>query len=145
MKIYDYYDWEKDKQIEKKLLEKRKNSSKGILHIKINNNDIIIPYQYTFVLNNIKIYVNTCLCGGQRVNELMMYLSGCVNGKYNDYDDINNFIKTWCKFEYKVIKYNEYYVMYVYNKMYNIDFNNMELSNIVDLKDIINNKYSDLD
>lgn len=155
---YDYQcKQNKKKEKEKeRLVSKRNNSTKGILVI----NDNIIPYQYSFKLNGTMIYVNMCLAGGQRVNELMGYLCGCdsnyVCGKYNIYDDIDEFITTWCKFKYKLFEYNNYYVMYIYNKMYDIDFNELLLDNEVNLKDVINtnnsdnnktnnNKYEDLD
>jgi len=141
---------EKKKEL---LKSKRNRSTKGILEVGCGN---IIPYQYSFKLNNTKIYVNVCLAGGQRVNELMAYLYGCNNdyGTHNRYEDINDFITTWCKFKYKLFKYDNYYVMYIYNEMYGIDFNELVLNNEVSLKDIIDNnidseikdnKYADLD
>lgn len=146
---------EQREQKKKELLESKRNrSTKGILQVGCSN---IIPYQYSFKLNNVKIYVNVCLAGGQRVNELMAYLYGCNNdyGTHNRYEDINDFITTWCKFKYKLFKYDDYYyVMYIYNEMYNIDFNELTLNNEVSLKDIIDNnidsetkdnKYADLD
>lgn len=149
---------EREQKKKEMLASKRNRSTKGILQVGCGD---IIPYQYSFKLNDKVIYVNMCLAGGQRVNELMGYLCGCDSnygcGKYNKYEDIDDFITTWCKFKYKLLEYdNYYYVMYIYNKMYDIDFSELVLNNEVSLKDIINinnsdnnktneNKYADLD
>lgn len=131
----------KEDNRKKQLVNKRNRSTKGILQVGCGN---IIPYQYKFKLNDKVIYVNICLAGGQRVNELMGYLCGSSYSSRNTYEDIDGFITSWCNFKYKLFNYDDYYyVMYIYNQMYDIDFSELVLNNEVSLKDVINTNNSD--
>lgn len=114
----------------KRLEQQRKESTKGLLNI----NGIYFPYDYKIKINNKNIYFNLLLMGGQHYGELRTYLNASTNGKFNDYQEIIEYITKWCNCNYTILNYDEYVIMYVYNKMYKQYFDNIK-----------NNTYADLD
>lgn len=118
---------EKENNIRKIVMElKKKNNNNDSGFIKINN--VYLVYDYKFAIDDKLYYINIGLAKGQHRGELMGFLSACVNGKYNVYDEIIDFITIWCKFDYKIIAYNnDINFIYIFNNKYKHMFDDNEL------------------
>lgn len=105
---------EKMEKIASELKQKDIDICNGFIKI----NDCYIPYDYKFIIDNTIYHINIGLARGQHRGELSGFLGACVNGKYNNYDEMIEFITIWCKFDYKLIKYDNINFIYVFNKKY---------------------------
>lgn len=150
--MYDVEIWKKEQDKKREKLEKaRKESIKGLLFI----NNMIIPYDYLMEVGNKKIYVNASFAGGQHGSDIKTFLNGCSRKpEYNIWENISSRIKDWCKLDYRIIKHNDFYIMYVFNEMYGLDYDKLDINYIdfekelkeeseKELKNV--NKYNDLD
>lgn len=114
---------EKIEKIASELRQKDIDICNGFMKV----NGCYIPYDYKFTIDDTLYYVNIGLARGQHRGELSGFLGACVNGKYNVYDEMIDFITIWCKFAYKLIQYDKINFIYIFNNKYKHMFDNNEL------------------
>lgn len=106
----------------------KEDTSKGFLYV----SGVYIPYHYKVIFDDTLYFIDLSLAEGKHCGELKGYCGASVNGKYNNYDDFIDYITLFCKYDYKVITYDNINVIYIFNKKYASAFED-------------NNKYEDLD